>query len=351
MKQALAAAGYFPADPTRLEEPLIDGDVRAGLARLQRDKGLKVDAWLAPGGATDRALAEAAGQGGVKRRKEGSVAPGSPLEQSLMAIEETFRRYAELGRKRGWVEAADLLDRYLDGTEEPVVLEPDTVLSWPGVERAVATNRELFEAITFDPNGPDKRDLEQQIAETIMALEDGESVTVSTHWDRPTSSVTTSVSMYLDAVNAERTISPDEADQYFGVGRADVRSTIEFELRRDGHRIYGDGTVTHGLEDTYDFNADDPLTIGPRSLADHLAPSETVSRAYILRSTAPLAPTTRRVWSTSMPPTSNEPLRKGRTMPRRSRLRIRGELSVFGEDSASFGTGCASIDHLSGPCS
>jgi hypothetical protein len=162
-----------------------------------------------------------------------------------------------------------LLDHYLDGTGEPVTLDPDTVMAFDNVRDALAVNRERFELITLEPYGSTGSPHERAIKRSLIELPDGETIKFETHWDNDIGSMGLEISALMDGINLENQMDPSEVESILSIGRANVDSFGTFTVSRTGDRLNVDGVVTHRLTDTYDFNPGNPLTVGPRSLAEH----------------------------------------------------------------------------------
>ncbi|NBB82827.1 MAG: hypothetical protein GVY28_05415 [Alphaproteobacteria bacterium] len=259
VKQALAAAGRFPNDPKRLAEPMIDRDLVDGLIGLQKDRGLKVDGWLVPGGETERALAEAA------REKRGKQSGRQrPVQQPGGPLEFFYNVATELG---SWVFdselAGEFYDHFQDGTGELFEIDADRIKDAPAIVNAVEWNLERFETLVMNPNVTMKTDprtgreltdeealvgLRSQIAE----LEDGATMAVEATWDTP-----------VEAQDHE------SLDMELAIGNAHVRSRANLTAEREGETIRFTGEITHRLNDRHDFSNSNMVSRHQNDLVDY----------------------------------------------------------------------------------
>jgi hypothetical protein len=168
-------------------------------------------------------------------------------------IERAYRNLVEGWRQSGRTQAADNLERFLDGTGEPLRFSRDEAREFRPIKAAEAENERRFENGTF--LGKTKND---KLNEKLTSLKEGETSELEDHW----------VYRY-GPVGSAKNLVGGEADFYFAFGQTYVTSKARFEATRRGHTIYIEGEVSHSWDDKYDFEEDQPGGAGALMLQEH----------------------------------------------------------------------------------
>jgi len=121
------------------------------------------------------------------------------------------------------------------------------------VRKAEAQNREYFELRTFRARSGDIENNEK-----LRNLKDGDKETIKAHYEyiqTPTRSMLTAVS--------------SGPNSYLSFGNTHIKSEAIINVRREGNIIYYEGTITHKLNDPYDFKKFQPGADGALELQKH----------------------------------------------------------------------------------
>lgn len=146
---------------------------------------------------------------------------GEELEQRLDDIERRYRDMIQAARDRGADVAADNLERFLAGTGGTKVLSVNWLRGFDAITEAERLNQERFE---------------NTLKDLAAALKPGETRSFTDHWDRMLTADTTT-------------------ELYYASGTSTIRSTGNFQLKRNGDTVEITGTVNHHWFDPYDWHA------------------------------------------------------------------------------------------------
>jgi hypothetical protein len=175
-------------------------------------------------------------------------------------LERAYRNLAEGWRRGGRPQAADNLDRYLDGKpfsdtkSEPLIFSREAAREFRPIKEAEIENEQRFENRTFLA-----RTRNEELNRKLRGLKDGESTPLPPdNWD-----------VDYDPKRIAEDFARGETDFYFAFGRTKVKSDVLFRATRHGDQIHIEGTVSHGWNDVYDFTRTQPGGGGALALQEH----------------------------------------------------------------------------------
>ena len=153
------------------------------------------------------------------------------IKERLDMIEKEYRKMARQGRLKGYKEAADNMEHFLDGGGTTRTIEAKWLRSFASVIESEQVNQRRFENQSRD----------KSFDYVAPNLADGETVTISDYWDS--------------------LIDPSEFDKsqwklYYASGHSTLTSRGEFTLTRQGNTVTVSGTVVHSWFDDYDWHSD-----------------------------------------------------------------------------------------------
>jgi hypothetical protein len=177
----------------------------------------------------------------------------------------------------GWRDAADNLDRYLGGTGAEKVYSEQQIEQMPPVMHRIGRNNTRVETLTF--TGQTNNEVARR---NLLSLRPGETTELKDSWDAPYSPK----NMLGNAVKGTygwltrgdgtklRSAYDDLRDTlaypgtYAAIGSFPLKTVVDTRARRDGDKLFINGTVRHGFRDRIDFD--------PGQLAD--APGQVLER-------------------------------------------------------------------------
>lgn len=300
-KRHLSQAGYMTREAQEMESPFITRKMDEGIKAFQRDRVLKIDGILKPGGETERSLFEiltnrsadevfgspsqgndsgSIGFGGNVSGTLGSITPPFSPEairgntyinstlpsdepttparhdatgrlirdpnnynemEFLDKIEKTFKNYVQLGRDKGLDDAASNLDHFLTGSGTDKILSREEARDKIFIRNGEETNRKRFSNSFIN---------KKKIGSKFLNLKDGETIDVKDYWDYEVG--------YLpkkSIVDPSRShILRGDLDETLSTGSSSIKSNGEFKAKRQGNTIFIDGIVNHKWQDIYDFH-------------------------------------------------------------------------------------------------
>ena len=159
----------------------------------------------------------------------GNPAQNRPsLDYSLDAIERNFRNIVPAWRKQGLTESAKNLEWFLDGSGAPRIIGRDEARQFQPIREAEEINDSRFENAFLLPAE------EHGHLEKLKALVDGQTITISDHWD----------GNYSDSDFAKQVIDPSKRDFALAFGNTKFNSKGKFEVTRNGGEIIIEGRAT-----------------------------------------------------------------------------------------------------------
>jgi|GEM_PF-1959470 len=163
-------------------------------------------------------------------------------ERNLDAKEDRLRTGSRIGRKIGLGDAADHLDKFLDGDDTDRTVHRDEARKDPFIRRAEEKNRERYKERTF--TGTTRN---PELNRKLRNLKDGESVEFKDGWDHGQGD-------FDSVVDNARMGFKDGANNYLKYGRQALRSRSKIRATRRGNKIHYEGNVDHNADDDYDFH-------------------------------------------------------------------------------------------------
>jgi hypothetical protein len=276
VKRGFGALGRFE-EPEDGPNGIIDRPLDATIRGFQRDRGLRVDGFMRPGGPTERSLQHDLrgssrrdtsaglepdplrwpGRGGAEsssilgsgrsREREPGLSPVADatepeparLRPALGKMERNLRRTVEGWREQGMTDAARHLEHFLDGSGERIIYNRDQARSFSPVRNAEEDAR---------------AQLRKGILERARGLKDGEVL------NDVVIEVTGGHGPIRHGLDLLRGFFGD-ADRFndnLATGRTTVESTFKGTIRRNGDQISTEGAVGYDWKDRYDFHARQP---------------------------------------------------------------------------------------------
>ena len=239
--------------------------------RRSRDELAITDLLHRPGDITRPVPLAAAGDDGQDATPDGGASdrpdeaetaqadpPGIPTEADMWRgfepgyakqVKERVQSLVEGGRKHGMPVAAGLLQHYLDGSGEPVDLDPEWLRRQTPLAGAQHVNEQRFRDWMIGEE-EDKK-IGNPMVEThgdkriSFTIREGEEIAVGSGGDNPRP--------YWQAVF--QTSVRDITDLRYALGNGQIRSEGEFVFRREGDHLHVEGVVDHLLDkEKYDFD-------------------------------------------------------------------------------------------------
>jgi hypothetical protein len=179
----------------------------------------------------------------------------------LQGILRQFKAIEEVLREDGETRAADMWRHYLESNGDAVVFSPSEMRAYSVMKDAeTALNRYFLDWMTAPvweerteqtPDGPVatlvKSDLER-LGPELLSMKDGETKFARSNWDRR---------LRYPSYWAMRNDGEDREsrDLYAFLGEAQLRANGGFRFTRRGDAIEFDGTVAHGFNEPFNFDA------------------------------------------------------------------------------------------------
>lgn len=229
----------------------IDRPLDTAIRGFQRDKGLRVDGFLRPGGPSGRSLQEdvrgrfrrdgarngedsrLSGRDRGRSLLETASSEPSRLKPALDKMERNLRRTVEGWREEGMTDAARHLEHFLGGSGEPITYNRD-------------------QARSFSPVRSAEEDAQAQIRAELLdearKLKDGESRRIEVD-PRPGNLTIRHGLNLLRGLLGDR----DRLDDNLATGRTLLDTTFEGTISRNGDDIAVGGNVEYDWRDRYDF--------------------------------------------------------------------------------------------------
>ncbi len=132
-------------------------------------------------------------------------------------------------RVRGYTNAADNLQHYINGSGKEKVLDSKLLTSNQHVNKAVETNLQRF-----------KEDNKSNYEKLYEELEEGESTNFTDYWET------------LVTLDREESMG----DLFYSLGNFTIKSTANFKVTKKDGQLLISGNVTHKLIDKYDWDRD-----------------------------------------------------------------------------------------------
>lgn len=160
-------------------------------------------------------------------------------------LERYYRGIARSGRALGYKDAADNLERHLDGKGGTKVYSRDEARKFEPIRRAEETIREYVVEKNFTDATGNSHDSNTRLS----TMRDGDSVRISDKWDADTQIG----EMLVQGLR-------DQGRFYTAFGRTGVDGLADLVATRRGDRIRFDGEVTFIWNDRYDFLKPQPYS-------------------------------------------------------------------------------------------
>jgi hypothetical protein len=270
-KRNLSQAGFFDDE---IENEFITRKLDNGIRQFQKNKGLKEDGLLFPGGETERSLFETlTGHsannvfGDTKSEDDGSIGFGGNVSGTLEAKDETVKVKSSNSflskvaiqrfKNKGYSKSERFFRHYVEGSGQPIRLTPEEMNQTPLFREAIQSNRERFEDSIAKGKINGRKHM---FKEHILNLKDGESIVLNNKgvpgggdfWDRD-----------LGKGDARKA---GDLDQYNATGNTKFRSHGSIKATRKGNIIEIEGVIDNSFKDLYDFNEKDLLLLPFRKL-------------------------------------------------------------------------------------
>lgn len=241
VKRTLAGMGRLTLD-SRKGEPhgYITREMDQEIRRFQKERGLKIDGVMFPGGETERVL--------ISERsasKTQTLPQAAENESQIYGIDpskgaasvQLWKQYLNPGKKG-----------QKNANGDPVRGMNPAYMDKFYKKEMEDNNRRFIDSMVkgYVDNDPNKR---SPLKERILKLRDGESVTltkgngskIADHWDKD--------------VTRKRAFMKS-LDEGLGFGAAKINSTGTLHATRRGDVIEIEGAINHNFNDRYDFNHD-----------------------------------------------------------------------------------------------
>lgn len=190
------------------------------------------------------------------------------FETTLHGVAQYARDYDVLPLSR------QLLQHYLDGSGEPVTVDPSLLLGHQEVQNAEWQNLHRF-VKTLTGNIHDYGSDQRNVIDTINrlnALRDGDETRFSDEWSSSFGGYDPKRLMDLlrhdhefrQSAGTRGTPIGGNAwhDQYLSLGKSNVKSIGDLRVKRLGDRLQLSGVIDHGIDDRYDFELPQPMGLG-----------------------------------------------------------------------------------------
>ncbi len=145
----------------------------------------------------------------------------------------------------GLFQSAQSLQRFMSGSGRERRIDPDMMRSSALISQLEEENRERFRGRTFGEWSPTTTKGRREKAK-LDALKDGESTQINDRWDQDFESFNLGTFLGSDQYLEDQDIA-------LTIGSGKLRSDGNFDVSRAGDTLNIIGTVTHGIDDLYDF--------------------------------------------------------------------------------------------------
>lgn len=239
VKNALHATGYRdePADSGIIEQKTDDA-----IKSFQKDNNLKVDGILKSGGETEDALNDSV----------------SAQDKSINSIENVYRSYVQMAKKKGWTSAAENLEHYLGGAGENLVINSDKLRQKNFIQDGEKKNMERIISSLSD-------DQSTKVGSKLSKLNDGQAIGLQDSWDYSVEGFPAKQTLsHLDFRRSH--ILRGDIDEYLSTGSSNLKSSAMYYAKRSGDVINIEGLIDHNWKDRYDFKPGEFLADGALTL-------------------------------------------------------------------------------------
>lgn len=198
-----------------------------------------------------------------------------PGQDAMRDYETTLHGLAQYARDYDVLPLSrQLLQHYLDGSGEPVTIDPALLLGHQIVQDAEKQNLSRFvHSLTDRPtNYPGRYSKTRSGISQLDALRPGEEARFSDEWSSnfggydPTALRKLLTNDILFNANEGRRGTPigGEAwhDPYLSLGKSNVKSVGDIWVKHLGDKLQLSGVIDHGIDDRYDFELPQPLGLG-----------------------------------------------------------------------------------------
>jgi hypothetical protein len=158
-----------------------------------------------------------------------------------------FNEATKKFRKKGYTEATNNLDRFLNGNGAPKKVSREEALKEKFYQEAEKKNKHITESTIF--TGKSKRNT--SLNQKLKNLADGKSFSTE-HY---VSEVQGLADTYGQGLLGELTGDTSKTDDVLEKGRKQLKSTTKFTAARRGDTIYITGVTTHNGNQKYDFES------------------------------------------------------------------------------------------------
>ncbi len=190
------------------------------------------------------------------------------FETTLHGVVQYARDYGVLPLSR------QLLQHYLDGSGEPVTVDPGLLLGHQQVQDAERQNLGRFVKTLTDSihdYRPDQRSVIDAINK-LNALRDGEEARLSDEWSSSFGGYSPERLGQLlwhdydfnSSKGSKGAPIGGEAwhDLFLSLGKSNVKSVGDLRAKRQGGQLQLSGVIDHGIDDRYDFELPQPMGLG-----------------------------------------------------------------------------------------
>jgi hypothetical protein len=199
-----------------------------------------------------------------------------PGQDAMRDYETTLHGLAQYARDYDVLPLSrQLLQHYLDGSGEPVTIDPALLLGHQPVQDAEKANLQRF-VRNLVGNVNDYTTTQPNAAENIRklnALRDGEYARLADEWSRSFGHQSYSHAMtgmldedqdFRDSMGAKGVpIGGQSAhDLLLSLGKSNVKSRGDLSVGRIGDQLHVSSMIDHGIDDRYDFELLQPLGLG-----------------------------------------------------------------------------------------
>lgn len=300
VKSALEKLGRF--DFTGKPEPhgYVTKELDGSIREYQRDRGLRIDGWMRPGGETERSLTREIQDkttarniflpapapsshppryefpnGTLPRFNKDKVAvalknyvtaknqPQPPAQTKQPepygppAPDKNNKKNSDLAN---WTTKAldiyrledskKLFEKYLENSGKPVEMSSKDINRSVVIKDAIEKNKRRFEDSMTKGKVDNKA---HDFKNKILSLKNGESIVLNNkespgggdYWDRD--------------IKSHDSLKKGDIDFFAAFGDVKLRSTGSFQATRKDNKVYIEGVVDNSLKDKYNFNEEDVL--------------------------------------------------------------------------------------------
>lgn len=184
---------------------------------------------------------------------EGGPIPGGVTYDDPVGAEKYMRGKVESWRREGLNDAADNLQRYLDGKGGIVPLSRDDARKFEHVRDGEEENRDRFVNRTFLA-----RRTSNKSALRLRDMQDGDEINFQDNWDST-----------FDFSDVAYSYLLGDANFALAYGVNNLKSNGEFTAKRQGDRITIEGVVRQTWKEPYDFERGQPGAAEGHTLERH----------------------------------------------------------------------------------